>query len=111
MANTITWLIEQMSVKPQEDGETDVVMSANWRCNGTDGTYFASQYGACGFTLQQGGQFTPYSQLTQQQVLDWCYANGVDKQSVEDGVAGALKDMATPPVVTPPLPWSQAVPA
>ena len=108
MANTITWIIEQMNVKPQEDGETNVVVTASWRCNGTDGTFYTSVYGACGFSLQQGGSFTPYDQLTQDQVLGWCYANGVDNVTDEASVTGAHADMANPPFVTPQLPWVPA---
>ena len=33
----IQWIIEQMWVKPQVDGEADVVVTAAWRCNGRDG--------------------------------------------------------------------------
>ena len=31
-----TWLIEQMECAVQQDGETDVVITAAWRCNGEE---------------------------------------------------------------------------
>jgi len=45
MANTYTWVIEAMDCVPQEDGQTDVVITVHWRQNATDGTYNATVYG------------------------------------------------------------------
>jgi hypothetical protein len=62
-----TWLIEQMECAVQQDGETDVVITAAWRCNGEqvdgDKTYTGTIYGSSTFTYT-GGEFTPYDQLT-----------------------------------------------
>jgi hypothetical protein len=102
---TITWLIEQMWVKPQEDGQTDVVVTAAWRCNGTDGTYNGTVYGTASFTLEQVSLFTPYADLTENQVLGWCYANSVDQIAVETNVITQIDNQVNPPIITPPLPW------
>jgi hypothetical protein len=102
----ITWVIEQMWVKPQEDGQTDVVVTAAWRCNGVDGEYSGTVYGTSGFTLEQGESFTPYDQLTQDQVLGWCWANGVDKDEVEANITAQIQMQITPPIITPQLPWN-----
>jgi len=101
----ITWVIEQMWVKPQEAGKTDVVVTAAWRCNGVDGDYAGTVYGTAGFTLNEGS-FTPYDQLTQDEVLGWCWANGVDKAEVEAAVEGQIQNQINPPIITPALPWS-----
>ena len=107
MATTITWVIEWMNSKPQEGSLTDVVVTAGWRCNGTDGTYNASAYGTCTFPPPEG-DFTPYDQLTQDQVLQWCWENGVDKAATEYLVAQRIQDQVNPPVVSLPLPWVTA---
>lgn len=101
----ITWIIEQLWVKPQADGQTDVVVTAAWRCNGVDGDYTSTVYGTAGFTLAQGEGFTPYDQLTQEQVLGWCWNSGVDKDEVEANVARQIAEQQNPPIITPPLPW------
>jgi hypothetical protein len=106
MATQITWVIELLSVIPQIDGKTDVVVTASWRCNGVDGQYLATAYGAASFTLSQGSSFTPYDQLTQDQVLGWCYENGVDKTATEANVEQEVQDQINPPIITPPLPWA-----
>ena len=106
MTTQITWIIEQMQVAPQLDGQTDVVVVAAWRCNGVDGEYAGTVYGATSFNLSQGSTFTPYDQITEQQVLDWCYENGVDKTATEANVELQIQNQINPPVVVLPLPWS-----
>ena len=105
--NTITWIIEAMDCKPQEGDLTDVVITAHWRCNGTDGTYSGTVYGTCSFN-QPGEPFTPYSSLTQEQVLGWVWADGVDKFETEANVVNQIDAQVNPTVISPPLPWSQA---
>jgi len=107
----ITWIIEQMQCAPQQDGETDVVIVACWRCNGeqVDGenTYTGTVYGSCGFTYT-GGDFTTYDQLTQDQVLGWCWSSGVDKDATEANVQTQIDNQINPPVVILPLPWASS---
>ena len=102
---TILWLIERLLVKPTEGSNTDVVITADWRCNGTDETYSGTCYGSCSFAPPTGS-FTPYEDLTQDQVLQWCYENGVDKNAIEANVTAQIENQINPPVVTLPLPWA-----
>ena len=102
---TILWLIERLLVKPTEGSNTDVVITADWRCNGTDETYSGTCYGSCSFQ-PPSGSFTPYEDLTQDQVLQWCYENGVDKTVIEANVTSQIENQINPPVVTLPLPWA-----
>ena len=105
MAATFTWTINQMTCSRQAEGETDVVISANWACFGLDGGYSSSAGGTQSFTYKAGAPFTPYSDLTQDQVLGWVWSSGVDKSAVEAAVQLAIDLNANPPVITPPLPW------
>ena len=106
MAKTYTWLVEWMSCYPTYEGETDVVFTVGWRCNATDNTFSATQYGSVGVPYVAGDLYTPYANLTQDQVLGWVYANGVDQAAVELALATDIASQVTPTVVTPPLPWS-----
>ena len=105
---TILWLIERLLVKPTEGSNIDVVITADWRCNGTDETYSGTCYGSCSFA-PPSGSFTPYEDLTQDQVLQWCYANGVDKVAIEANVTAQIQNQINPPVVVLPLPWVPVV--
>ena len=101
---TIAWTITALNCKPQEGNLTDVVITAHWSCTGTQDDFSTNVYGTCSFS-QPGDPFTPYADLTQDQVLGWCWANGVDKDATEAIVQSQINNMINPPVVTPPLPW------
>jgi len=101
---TILWIIERLLVKPIEGSNPDVVITADWRCNGTQDQYSGTCYGSCSFA-PPSGSFTPYEDLTQEQVLGWCYANGVDQAGIEANVTAQIENQINPPVVTLPLPW------
>ena len=105
---TLSWIIERLLVKPTEGSETNVVITADWRCNGTQDNYSGTCYGSCSFA-PPSGEFTPYEDLTEQQVLGWCYENGVDKTAIEANVTQQIDDQINPPVVTLPLPWVPVV--
>jgi len=109
---TLSWIIERLLVKPTEGSLTDVVITADWRCNGieTIGDDVKSRdctgtcYGSCSFA-PPSGEFTPYEDLTEAQVLGWCYANGVDQAAIEANVTQQINDQINPPIIAPPLPW------
>jgi hypothetical protein len=105
---TILWIIERLLVRPTEGSITDVVITADWRCNGTQDQYSGTCYGSCSFQPPTG-EFTPYPNLTQEQVLDWCFANGVDQAVIEANVTQQIENQINPPVIAPPLPWVPAV--
>jgi hypothetical protein len=103
---TFTWTVTAMNCYPQEGGHTDVVFTVHWTCSGTQYEYLGSVYSTCGVPLPEGS-FTPYADLTQEQVLGWIWANGVDKNVTEAAVQQQIDNQINPPVVTPPLPWAQ----
>ena len=105
----ISWIIERLLVKPTEGTLTDVVITADWRCNGSQDSYTGTCYGSCSFAAPTGS-FTPYNELTEQQVLDWCYANGVDQAAIEANVTAQIEAQINPPVVSLPLPWVPPAP-
>jgi len=107
---TISWIIERLLVKPTEGSLTDVVINADWRCNGSQESYSGTCYGRCSFAPPSGSGFTPYDQLTEAQVLNWCYANGVDQAAIEANVTAQIEAQINPPVVVLPLPWVPPVP-
>ena len=101
---TISWIIERLLVRKVEGTHTDVVITADWRCNGTQDQYSGTCYGSCSFQ-PPSGEFTPYEDLTQEQVLNWCFSNGVDKTAIEANVTAQIENQINPPVIAPPLPW------
>jgi hypothetical protein len=100
----ISWIIERLLVKPTEGSLTDVVITADWRCNGSQDQYSGTCYGSASFAPPTEA-FTPYEDLTQDQVLGWCFSNGVDQTAIEANVAAQIENQINPPVIAPPLPW------
>ena len=102
---TLSWIIERLLVKPTEGSLTDVVITADWRCNGSQDNYSGTCYGSTSFAPPSGSGFTPYEDLTQDQVLGWCFANGVDQAAIEANVTAQIENQINPPIIAPPLPW------
>jgi hypothetical protein len=109
MAITNVWSIVQLNAYPELDGQADVVFTVHWTLNGTDGTYNGSVYGSVGVTIDPDAPFVPYADLTQAQVIGWVQDALGEEQvaSYEANVAQQIADQQDPPVVTPPLPWSE----
>jgi len=107
--STITWNISAMNCYPQAEGQTNVVFTVHWTCNGTqeqDGkTYTGSVYSTCGVTYAAGSTYIPYANLTKEDVLGWIWASGVDKDATEAAVQQQIDIAINPPVITPALPW------
>jgi hypothetical protein len=110
MPNTYTWLIEQLDCYPQRDGQPDVVFTVHWRINAADGDYTATAYGTVGLTYDAKAGFTPYADLTQQQVVGWVQGALGSEQAaqIEAALAANIAAQINPPVVAPPLPWAPA---
>jgi len=109
---TLSWIIERLLVRKVEGTLTDVVITADWRCNGTETigtgddakTYSGTAYGSSSFAAPSG-DFTPYPDLKPEQVLGWCYANGVNKTAIEANVTLQIDNQINPPVIALPPPW------
>ena len=105
MSISYTWTVENMSSQVQLDGYTDVVVQVAWSCTGTDGTYFATIPGLTRVTFGGGPDFTPYADLTEEQVLTWVWSSGVDQTSVQTEIDTQIELQVNPPIVILPLPW------
>ena len=97
---TTTWKIAQCD-RLTADG---FITTAHWTATAVDGDYTAGAYGTCGFAA--GTPSIPYADVTEQEVLDWCWAGGVDKDAVEASLAAQI-DLQKAPVVSAGVPWSK----
>jgi hypothetical protein len=113
---TINWQIQWMKASTQTiNGFSEVVLECGWICTGTEAntatppvTFTNSVYGTCSFPEPAAGSsFTPYNQLTQSQVIGWCWANGVNQEATEAAVNANLNAQINPTTTQPPLPWVQ----
>ena len=111
MTIAITWTIDWMNSSTQIiNGHSEVVLSAGWRCSGINDSNppnSATTFGSCSFPQPPtGGSFTPYNQLTQSQVVGWCWANGVSQVDSEAIVTANIQAQQSVTEVQNPLPWN-----
>jgi len=105
---TNTWAVVQMDAYPERDGKTDVVFTVHWTLTGSEAGFVGTAYGSAGVTVDPNAPFTPYADLTQEQVIDWVKAamNAERVAALEASVANQINEQIVPSAVTPPLPWS-----
>lgn len=99
------WSITSMPSYPANEGESDVVFQVDWKCDARDGRLAAVSTGSVPVIYEAGSQFTPYDQLTQEQVWGWINPS-IDRPEIEANLQALIDAQKTPTVVTPPLPWS-----
>lgn len=99
---TTTWTIAQCD----RDVATGGITVAHWRVTATDGDYSASAYGTCGFTPDPDAPgFVPYANVTEAEVLNWVWANGIDKDAAEASLASQIEAQKHPKTASG-LPWA-----
>jgi hypothetical protein len=109
MAIVYNWVISAMNEYPTTpDGLDDVVFTVHWRRNATeivgDKTYFADTYGAQSVPAPDPDDFTPYPDLTFEQVCGWLEA-ALNVEAIDASLAQQIENQINPPVIQLPLPW------
>ena len=99
---TYAWTIQQMD-RLTSDG---FVVTVHYNVSAVDGDYSASTYGTVGYTEQPGEQYTPYDQLTEQQVVGWVQES-LGKDTVEASLDSQIEAQKNP-VQEPGMPWAPA---
>lgn len=95
---TIIWTITQLD-RQISDG---FVTTAHWRVDAVDKNCSASIYDTCSWS--EGTPVIPYDQLTQDIVLGWIWASGVDKDAAEKSLTQQI-ELQKNPVLTSGVPW------
>ena len=107
------WNITAMSTLPQVEGQTDVVVLAQWICAGDQSGTTAEISGNTQFTLNPDTKdFVPYASLTEAEVMQWVFDSlGEDGiANTQANVQGQIDSILTPPVSpsNQELPWITA---
>jgi hypothetical protein len=109
MSITYNWSVRKLKV-----AEDNLVTQVDLLVMGTDGTVTDCAAYSC--ELVKSDDFVPYEQLTEQQVLGWCFApktimvNGQEvtrhlKNEGEEQVAAQIKRQTVKKEFEPNLPW------
>lgn len=111
MAVSYFWTINPLECYPTASGETDVVFTAHWQFHATETvdnvTYNATSIGTQGLTYQSGSPFTPFEDLTLEQVSGWVEESmGVERvDAMKASLAQNIQNQIVPPTVTLQSPW------
>jgi hypothetical protein len=84
---------------------TGFINCAHWTATATDGDFTASVYSTCSFAAAEPS--IPYADVTEVEVLGWCWGNGVDKDATEAALAAQIEAQKNPVTATG-TPWSAA---
>ena len=96
---TTSWTITQTDYQTANG----FITTAHWTATQVDGDYTASIWSTCSW--QPGTPTIPYDSVTMQEVLDWCWAGGVDKDATEASLLAQI-ELQKNPVTATGVPWN-----
>jgi hypothetical protein len=94
---TTTWTIAQLD-RSTADG---LVTTVHYRVDAVDGEHSAGTYGTT--SHERGEDFTPYVDLTEDQVIGWVKAT-LDEPAIEASLAAQIEAKKNPTTATG-VPW------
>lgn len=97
---TTTWTITQCD-RLTSDG---FITTAHWTATATDEGFTASIYSTCSWAA--GTPTIPYADVTEAEVLQWCWDSGVDKDATEAALAAQIAEKKAPKKAAG-TPWAQ----
>jgi hypothetical protein len=101
------WGITKIKAYPTVEDKTNVICTVEWKLTVTNGERNKQIFGTISIPIVHLEPFTPYDQLTEEQVLGWVHneMGPVQIAQLEAGVLSQLEQMINPPVLVVPLPW------
>ena len=120
---TFTWSINNLTAFPQLSGYDDVIFKVNWSLQGTEicdiTNYFTGASGTKTYTAISNGEinlfpldlenFTPYADLTEDQVLSWILPH-LDVPALTANLQQLIDDQKDPAEINLPPPWGALTP-
>ena len=114
MANTYSWHINALDVRPIQDSLTDVVYNIHWGLTATsdqndaDGNaYTANSIGTQTIAAPDAEDFTAFEDLTQTIVEAWLEVSELDVEAIKESLDAQLVEKITPTSVTKQLPTAE----
>lgn len=94
-----TWTITQCERLTSDD----FITTAHWTATAVDGEHSASVYSTCSWAA--GTPTIAYADVTEAEVLQWCWDSGVDKDATEAALTKSI-ELQKNPVVASGTPWT-----
>ena len=103
---SISWSVNQMDRHISHEDNDDVVYNLHWDCIAEQDGQRHRVYGTQFLDLENLDEFTPYSDLTEGQVMGWLM-DALDIEDIETGCKAGL-DLKLNPTQAVGLPWGDA---
>lgn len=115
----INFVISQLDSIPSLDGMDKVISVIHWRAQKTHSEtiydwstetrsekdlFTAYQYGAMSLSPAHPSNFIPYSEVTQDMVINWLEAS-LDTEAIEANLDAQIENFLNPPLIAYKLPW------
>jgi len=98
------WVINAMDCIKNEGDLSDVVVVIHWTYVAEKEGFTSSVYGTCSMPLPSGENFTPYEDLTKDQVVGWL-VSALDVEEMEENLDKQIDLLINPIIVSLPLPF------
>lgn len=111
MSVSYFWTINPLECYPTSSGETDVVFTAHYQLHAqeiaNEVTYSAVSIGTTAIPLHSGSTFTPFNELTLDQVTGWVVESlGTGSvENIKDNLAQQIANQINPPILFLQSPW------
>lgn len=94
----IIWNITQLERRVA----SGFVFTARWKATAIDGDHSTFAYSTCRW--EEDAPTVPYEDLTEEAVLNWVWATGVDKDAIEQSLIAQIEAQKNPVTATG-VPW------
>jgi hypothetical protein len=110
METNFQWVISQLNCAVEFNGLNNVINVIHYRYNATkvdgDKTYFADTYGASRVPQPNHQNFTPYEDVTEEEVINWLQQI-LPVETMQSSLEANITLQINPVEVTLPLPWTK----
>jgi hypothetical protein len=105
MAITYTFKVNKVEIAPSLDSLTDVVTRVRYDYIGVDEDGNTATFaGATPMPAPDSEHYTPFNQLTEEDVISWLEVVA-DKPHMQERIAKQIEAIIAPKYVDVPLPW------
>ena len=103
----IKWQIEKLLIYPKQNNRENVVIKATWLCSVIKDGVQKVEAGTVELPAPLEN-FKEFSELTEEDILNWCYENGVNKNEIESNLISALEEEEELIPIVAKLPWENS---
>jgi hypothetical protein len=98
---------EKILVYPKQNNRENVVIKATWLCSAIKNGVQMAETGTVELPAPSEN-FKEFSELTEEDILNWCYENGVNKNEIESSLISAIDQEEELTPIAVKLPWENS---